>query len=192
MILQSEDTEMNRELSAELIRIEQYAQMALYYLRLDSPASDFVIQRIPLDTVIKQAVRQYAPLFVRRRIRLIYGGTDAKVLTDGKWLLFIVEQLLSNAVKYTVSGSVTIRFDENEVLTVSDTGIGIAAEDLPRIFEKGFTGLSGRTDRKSTGLGLYLCKRTADKLGHRIFAVSSVGEGTSVSVDLRSSGLDVE
>lgn len=192
MILQSEDTEMNRELSVELFRIEQYAQMALYYLRLDSPSSDFLIQRIPLDRVIKQAVRQYAPLFVRRRIRLIYEETDARVLTDEKWLLFLLEQLLSNAVKYTVSGSVTIEFTEDETLKISDTGIGIAAEDLPRIFEKGFTGLSGRKDQKSTGLGLYLCKRTADKLGHTLSVTSRVGEGTSVSIDLHSAELGVE
>lgn len=192
MILQSEDTEVNRELSAELFRIEQYAQMALYYLRLDSPSSDFLIRRVPLDRVIKQAVRQYAPLFVRRRIRLIYEETDARVLTDEKWLLFLLEQLLSNAVKYTVSGSVTIEFTEDETLKISDTGIGIAAEDLPRIFEKGFTGLSGRKDQKSTGLGLYLCKRTADKLGHTLSVNSRVGEGTSVSIDLHSAELGVE
>lgn len=192
MILQAEDTETNRELSDELFRIEQYAQMALNYLRLESPSSDLRIERVPLDRIIKRAVRQYAPLFVRRRIRLIYEETDARVLTDEKWLLFLLEQLLSNAVKYTGSGSVTIRFGENEVLTISDTGIGIAAEDLPRVFEKGFTGLSGRANRKSTGLGLYLCKRTADKLGHRLSISSRVGAGTAVSVDLHSADLAIE
>lgn len=192
MILQAEDTETNRELSAELFRIEQYAQMALYYLRLDSASTDFLIKKIPLDRVLKQAIHQYAPLFVRRKIRLIYRETDASVLSDEKWLLFLVEQLLSNAVKYTVSGSVTIEFTEDETLKISDTGIGIAAEDLPRIFEKGYTGLSGRTHRKSTGLGLYLCKRTADKLGHRIAVTSSVGEGTTVSIGLRSAEIEIE
>lgn len=192
MILQAEDTETNRELSAELFRIEQYAQMALYYLRLDSPSSDFLIKKIALDRVVKQAIHKYAPLFVRRKIRLIYHETNAEILTDEKWLLFLVEQLLSNAVKYTVSGSVTIEFTEDETLKISDTGIGIAAEDLPRIFEKGFTGLSGRTHRKSTGLGLYLCKRTADKLGHRIAVTSSVGEGTTVSINLASTKIEIE
>ncbi|MCM1334228.1 MAG: sensor histidine kinase [Bacteroides sp.] len=192
MILQSEDTETNRELSAELFRIEEYAQMALNYLRLDSPTSDLVIREFPLDRVVKQAIHSYAPLFIRRKIRLVYHETDAAVVSDEKWLLFLIEQLLSNAIKYTNHGSVTIAFGEDRVLTIADTGIGIAAEDLPRIFEKGFTGLSGRKERKSTGLGLYLCKRTADKLGHRLSVSSRVGEGTTVSIDLSSVKLDIE
>ncbi|MCM1132876.1 MAG: sensor histidine kinase [Ruminococcus flavefaciens] len=191
MILQSEDTDENRMLLSELFRVEQYAEMALYYLRLDSTSTDFVIGRFSLDNIIKQAVHRYAPQFIHKKIRLIYSPVEAEVLTDEKWLLFMIEQLLSNAVKYTIKGSVTIKF-VNNLLIVSDTGIGISPEDLPRIFEKGYTGLSGRRDRKSTGLGLYLCKRTADNLGHVISVSSVVGRGTNFYIDLSHKNIDIE
>ena len=186
MTLQSDDTQENRELLAELFRIEQYVEMVLSYIRLDSDQTDFVFQEYDLDGIIRQAVRKYAPLFVKTRIHLVYEPVQVSVLTDEKWLLFIIEQLLSNAVKYTQSGgTVTIAVSEDQVLTVSDTGMGIAPEDLPRIFDKGFTGYHGRADKKATGLGLYLCRRTADKLGITIRASSAVGEGSSFSLDLR-------
>lgn len=191
MILQSEDTDENRILLSELFRIEQYAEMALYYLRLDSPTTDFVIGRYNLDTILKQALHRYAPQFINKKIRLIYSPVDVYVLTDEKWLLFIIEQILSNAVKYTIKGSVTIKYSNN-ILIISDTGIGISSEDLPRIFEKGYTGLSGRRDRKSTGLGLYLCKRTADNLGHSLSASSVIGKGTNFYIDLLSKDIDIE
>lgn len=184
MILQSEDTEDHRELLAELFRIEQYVEMVLSFIRLGSDSKDFVFGAYPLDSILRQSIRKYAPQFIRRRIRLIYGGTDAVVVTDEKWLSFLVEQILSNAVKYTISGSVTISVTPEQELVIQDTGIGIAPEDLPRIFEKGFTGYNGRADRKSTGLGLYLCKQTADRLGCRIWAESEVGRGTAVHVAL--------
>ncbi|MCM1226481.1 MAG: sensor histidine kinase [Clostridium sp.] len=183
MILQTDDTDKSRELSAELFRIEQYAEMALHYIRLDSDSNDFVIKRYDIDSIVKQAVRRYAPLFIRRRISLEYSPVNAKALTDEKWLVFVVEQLLSNAVKYTIKGHVEIKF-ENDILSVSDTGIGILPDDMPRIFEKGYTGMSGRTDEKSTGLGMYLCKRICDKLGHKISVKSEVGKGTSIFIDL--------
>lgn len=191
MILQNEDTDISRELSAELFRIEQYAEMALHYIRLDSGSSDLVLQEYDLDDILKQAVHRYAPLFIRRKIQLKYKSANASVLTDKKWLVFVVEQLLSNAVKYTVKGGVTLKF-ENDILTVSDTGIGISADDLPRIFEKGYTGLSGRGDRKSTGLGLYLCKKVCDKLGHRIYAESEVNRGTAIHLDLSRRKISIE
>lgn len=190
MILQNEDTAVNRELSGELFKIEQYAEMALHYLRLDSKYSDYLIKKYDLDSMIKQAVHRYAPQFVRRKIKLFYEPVNAKVLTDEKWLVFIIEQLLSNAVKYTPSGSVSIRFSDN-VLSVSDTGIGISAEDLPRIFEKGYTGMSGRKDKKSTGLGLYLCKKAADNLNHKLWAESRTGEGTKIFIDLSTRNIDI-
>lgn len=146
MILQEEDTRQNRELLAELFRIEQYAEMALSYIRLESREPDFVIKEYNLDDIIRQAIHRYAPQFIRRKLRLVYEPTEVKVLTDEKWLLFILEQIISNAVKYTPSGTITIRVTEDKKLSVEDTGIGIAPEDLPRIFEKGFTGYNGRND----------------------------------------------
>jgi len=192
MNLQGEDTEENRELLAELFRIEQYVGMALNWLRLGSDSSDFVFQEYELDKIIRQAIHKYAPQFIRKRVRLFYEVTDVRVLTDEKWLLFIIEQLLSNAVKYTQAGSVTITVTPNKIMRITDTGIGIAPEDVPRIFEKGFTGYNGRADKKSTGLGLYLCRMTADRLSHKISVESEPGVGTTVSLDLHTDRLDVE
>ena len=184
MILQGEDTEEYRELLAELFRIEQYADMVLSYIRLGSSQTDFVFQEYDLDAIIKQAVYKYAPMFIRCKIGLIYEAVEMKVLTDEKWLVFILEQLLSNAIKYTREGTVTIAVSGDHVLSVTDTGIGIASEDLPRIFEKGFTGYHGRADKKATGLGLYLCKQTADKLGIPISVRSEPGKGSTFSLNL--------
>lgn len=192
MTLQEEDTEEHRELSYELFRIEQYVEMVLSYMRLESNESDFVFREYDLDAIIRQAIRKYASQFVRRRLRLSYDAVSVRVLTDEKWLLFILEQLLSNAVKYTYAGSVSITVTEDKILQIADTGIGIAPEDLPRIFEKGFTGYNGRADKKSTGLGLYLCKKTADKLNHKISVTSTPGKGSVFSIDLRTGNLQVE
>ena len=193
VLLQQEDNPINRELTGELFRVEQYVEMALCYVRLGEGASDLVIKEYPLDDMIRKAIRKYAGQLIRRKLRVIYEGTDICVLTDEKWLVFIIEQLLSNAVKYTVSGNVTITVDrEKKQLSISDTGIGISPEDLPRIFEKGYTGYNGRLDKKSTGIGLYLCRTAADKLGHKLTAQSTVGKGSSFTIDLSSYPLEVE
>ena len=186
VMLQQEDTPENRELSAELFRVEQYAEMALCYVRLGEGASDLVIQEYDLDTIIRKAVRKYAGQFIRRRIRLVYEGTAVRVKTNKKWLSFIIEQLLSNAVKYTSEGSVTIAVEDGKKLSVTDTGIGISPEDMPRIFEKGYTGYNGRLDKKSTGIGLYLCRKAAEKLGHVLTAESEPGKGSRFTIDLES------
>lgn len=191
MLLQGEDSEEHRALQGELFRIEQYAEMVLSYLRLQGEGSDFVFRELALDGVIRQAVRKFAPQFVRKRIRLRYEGTEARVLTDEKWLQFILEQLLSNAIKYTPSGEIAITV-QDKVLTVRDSGIGIAPEDLPRIFERGFTGYNGRADKKATGLGLYLCRQAAQRLGIRITAESAAGQGSAFHLDLHRDGLEVE
>ena len=192
MILQSEDTDEYRTLSAELFKIEQYANMVLCWFRLDSKANDFVFENVPLDKVIRAAIRKYAPLLIHKKIQIIYDETDITVLSDEKWLLFIIEQLLSNAVKYTENGSVTISLSDDKVLQVKDTGIGIAEEDLPRIFEKGYTGYNGRAGQKSTGLGLYLCKKATDKLSHKIYAKSRVGIGSTFYVELGTDKIEIE
>ena len=164
LLLQNEDTPVSRQLKTELFRIEQYVEMVLCYFRLDSPSADFVLNYYSLDTIIRQAIRKYAGQFVQKKLRLVYEPTDYQVLTDEKWLSFVIEQLLSNAVKYTNEGSITISVDSNLVLSVSDTGIGIAPEDLPRIFEKSYTGYNGRVEKRSTGLGLYLCRKILNRL----------------------------
>lgn len=192
VILQSEDTPVNQELLSELFRVEQYVEMVLCYVRLGDQASDLVIENYELDKIIRRAIRKYAGQFIRSHIKLIYRGTSQVVLTDEKWLLFIIEQLLSNAIKYTEKGTVTISVNERKQLMVEDTGIGIAPEDLPRIFEKGFTGYNGRSDKKSTGIGLYLCKSAARKLGHRLTVSSCIGTGSRFILDLNSYPLETE
>lgn len=191
MILQAEDTKENRALAAELFRVEQYVEMVLSYLRLGSETSDFVFQEYKLDEIIRQAIHKYAPQFIRKRIRMVYEPTETTVLTDEKWLLFIIEQILSNAVKYTQEGTVTITVTPDQVLKIADTGIGIAPEDIPRIFEKGFTGYNGRADKKSTGLGLYLCRMAADKLSNQIRVESVVGKGTVFMIDLHTDPIEI-
>ncbi len=183
LLLQSEESDRNKELSAELFKIEQYVEMVLSYLRLDSNSTDFVIRRYPIDSIVKQAVRKYAPLFIRKKIRLDLKPMDQLVLTDEKWLVFVIEQILSNALKYTVKGKITISM-EGKTLLISDTGIGIAEEDLPRVCEKGFTGYNGRTDKRASGIGLYLCKKILTKLSHTITIESAVGRGTTVKISL--------
>ena len=192
LILREQDDARSRELLAELFRIDRYAEMALTYARLESPTTDLVLARFEIEPIVRRVVRQYAGQFVRRHIALRCEIEPVRALTDEKWLAFILGQLLSNAVKYTENGTVTVRVTKELVLSVSDTGIGIAPEDLPRIFEKGFTGYNGRAGRKSTGLGMYLSCCAAEKLGHRIAVQSAPGRGTTVSVDLRSADLGVE
>lgn len=192
MVLESEDTDEHRELLAELFRIEQYVEMVLSYLRLGSETSDYMFKEYDLDRIIRQAIHKYASQFIRRKIQLKYDGVNMKVLTDEKWLLFIIEQILSNSIKYTPQGSVTISVTPDKILKISDTGIGIAAEDIPRIFDKGFTGYNGRSNKKSTGIGLYLCKTAADRLSHKISVESEPGVGTSVFIDLHTDKLTLE
>ena len=180
----SDDTPEHHSLAVELQRIERYVDMVLQYIRIGSETNDLVIQECSLDELVREAVRKLAPQFVEKRLRLVFTPTEASVVTDAKWLACILDQLLSNAVKYTASGAVTIEMQEG-CLTVSDTGIGIAPEDLPRIFEKGYTGINGRLGQKSSGLGLYLAKKAGDLLSIPLTVESSVGEGSTFILDLR-------
>ncbi len=191
LILQVGDSPEYCELSENLQRIEQYADMVLCYLRLDSDSSDLVIKEYDLDGIVRQAVRKFTSQFIRRRLKLIYKPLEKTVLTDEKWLLFVIEQIISNAVKYTPAGEVEIYCEAPLTLCIRDTGIGIAPDDLPRIFEKGYTGCNGRLDKKASGIGLYLCRRICGKLGHKISAESS-GMGTIIKISLETQKLEIE
>ena len=169
-------------LQQELFKIERYVEMVLTYIRLDSISSDYVITKINLDEVVKDSVKKYATIFINKKIKLNYVSHETMVISDKKWLSFAFEQILGNSVKYSsAGGEIIIETYENK-LVIEDNGIGIKEEDLPRIFEKGFTGFNGRYEKKSSGLGLYLCKKTLDKLGHHIEISSKVGEGTRVEI----------
>ncbi len=180
------------EFAEYLQRIEQYVEMALFYIHLDHDENDLVIKQHSLDGIVKQAVRKFSRQFIRRKLALVYEPLNVDVLTDEKLLLFVMEQLISNALKYTKKGCITIALETpgEPILIIRDTGIGVASEDLPRIFERGFTGQNGRADKRATGIGLYLCRRICDKLGHKISALSDEN-GTEIRVDMRSADIDV-
>ena len=180
-LLDNEEVDQ-KNLQQELFKIERYVEMVLTYIRLDSISSDYVITKINLDEVVKDSVKKYATIFINKKIKLNYVSHETMVISDKKWLSFAFEQILGNSVKYSgTGGEITIETCENK-LVIEDKGIGIKEEDLPRIFEKGFTGFNGRYEKKSSGLGLYLCKKTLDKLGHHIEISSKVGEGTRIEI----------
>lgn len=192
LVLQSEDTSVSRQLSEEIQRIEQYVEMVLAFVRLGSDTRDFVFYEQELDAIVKEAVKKFSGQFIRKKLQLRYAPLHVRVLTDEKWLAFVIEQILSNALKYTQTGSITIDLEEPLTLCIRDTGIGIAPEDLPRVFEKSYTGYHGRSDKKASGIGLYLCRRICDSLGHDISINSSPGSGTVVRIRLERKSLHAE
>ncbi|MCI2057038.1 MAG: ATP-binding protein [Oscillibacter sp.] len=191
LLLQSGETDAGT-LGAELFKIEEYVEMVLSYLRLGSDSTDYVLKRYDLDEIVRGCLRRYARLFILKGLTLKLDETHRTVLTDEKWLSFAIGQVLSNAVKYTPKGGTVRIYGDGETLTVADSGIGIREEDLPRIFEKGFTGYNGREDKKSTGIGLYLCRRVLHALGHDITVTSRVGHGTIVRLLLAEGNRVVE
>lgn len=195
LILQSEKGQASDQLQIELFKVEQYVEMVLQYLRLGSDNSDFLIKQLNLDSIIKQAVKKYSILFIKKKISLEYEPVNMVVMSDEKWLVFVVSQILSNALKYTEPrGEISIRREDHQqnILIIEDSGIGISAEDLPRICQKGYTGYNGRTDKKSTGIGLYLCKKILHKLGHSLEIESQMGVGTTVKINLTYKNVRVE
>ena len=181
--LQAEDSARSRRLLQELSRTEQYVEMVMVYIRLDG-GSDLVLRSCSVDAIVRASVRRFAGEFITHRLKLDYTPLDVSCVTDEKWLRFVVEQVLSNALKYTREGGISIYLEAPKTLVIRDTGIGIAPEDLPRIFEKGFTGYNGRGDQKASGLGLYLCRRVCAKLGHTITAESTPDHGTAIRIGL--------
>lgn len=184
LTLQNEDTPLSRALMQELGRIERYVDMALTFARLDSESTDFVFRSCSLDAVARAAIRRFSGEFIARRLKLTYSAADVSAVTDEKWLLFAVEQVLSNALKYTRTGEIRVSVTDDCRIVIEDTGIGIAPEDLPRVFEKGYTGFNGRVDLRASGVGLYLCKRVLNRLGAGISVASAVDVGTTVTISL--------
>ena len=167
------------DMKMELFKIEQYVEMALNYLRVEDISSDLSFKKHAVDDMVRQVIRKYSKIFISKKIKMNFKPTQKYVVTDEKWFVFVLEQLISNALKYTKQGQIAI-YMEDKSLVIEDTGIGIPAEDLPRIFEKGFTGYNGRENKKSTGIGLYLCKNIMDKLQWNITVDSEVGTGTKI------------
>lgn len=187
LLLQENPTE-NKEALAELFKIEQYVEMVLGYLRTEDMSSDLKLSRCTLDPVIREQIHKYAGIFVSKKLSLTYEEIAESVLTDEKWLGFVIGQILSNALKYTRTGGIHIYWKDT-TLVIEDTGIGIRTEDLPRIFEKGYTGVNGRENNRATGIGLYLSRKIMNRLGHRIYVTSEEGKGTSVFLEFSQEDL---
>lgn len=206
LLLQENPTE-NKNALAELFKIEQYVEMVLGYLRTEDISSDLKLSRCSLDSIIREQIHKYAGIFISKKLSLTYEGISENVLTDEKWLGFVIGQILSNALKYTRTGGIRISLkdvanhhqDLDDVsnmavsspvtLIIEDTGIGIRAEDLPRIFEKCYTGVNGRESNRATGIGLYLCRKIMKRLGHSIYIASEEGKGTKVFLEFSRNNL---
>lgn len=194
LLIQVEDNARNQSLLQQLLKIERYVDMVLQYLRMENMSSDLKLQEYKILDLVRKAVKQDSSVFIYRKIPFELKEMDDTVITDEKWMVFVIEQILSNALKYTNEGKISVYMDPNEreTLIIEDTGIGIQEEDLPRIFENGFTGYNGRMGKKSTGIGLYLCKKILDRLGHSIKVSSKVGRGTRIAINLYREQLKTE
>ncbi|MDR1184708.1 MAG: sensor histidine kinase [Coriobacteriales bacterium] len=174
----------NRELLIELDRIDFLVDQALYYARSNTVEEDYQIRQITLDSLVGIVLKSNSRLLIAHKISIHTANLAFGVLTDAKWTVFILRQLIDNSVKYGAS-SLEFTAKENEgsvTLLLRDNGVGIEEKDLDRIFEKGFTGENGRRFGKATGLGLYLCKKLCDKMGLEILAQSKPGEGTTMEI----------
>lgn len=183
LLLSDSSSHEAKLLLAELFKTEQYVEMVLQYVRLGSDSSDLVLKELDLDELIRGCLRKYARLFSLKELEFSFEQTHLTILSDEKWLAFVIEQLFSNSLKYTHSGKISI-YASGESLIIEDSGIGIRAEDLPRVCEKGYTGAVGRADKQSTGIGLFLSKSILTKLGHSFLIESKVGVGTRVTIGL--------
>lgn len=188
MISDELEGELRQDLKHELFRIDRYTDMALNNIRLQSISEDLDIRPYNLEDLVKQVLKEYSIQFNYKENKLILNDLNRKIITDKKWFMFIFEQILSNAIKYTNNGEITIGV-ENYRLYIKDTGIGIREEDINRLFSRGFTGFTGREMRKATGLGLYMSKKIANSLGHTLEIKSEVGKGTTVYIGIDSNNI---
>ena len=170
-----------RTMKNEVFKINEYLQMILNYMRQNLDQADLVFQQLSIEKIIKSVVKKYATFFSQKDLSLQLGNLEGSVYSDQKWLIFILEQVIFNAIKYTENGTISISFSDNQ-LTIQDTGIGIRSEDLPRVFEKGYTGMNGREQQRASGLGLYLSQEAAEKLGCRLYIESQIKKGTTVTI----------
>ena len=176
-----EDKKVKNQLEQELFKIESYVNIVLQYLRLESFHEDLVLKKENLEDLVKEIVKKYAIFFIQKGLSLNLHDLDRTIITDKKWFVVILEQVLSNSLKYTSQGGIEIYFQE-DTLYIKDSGLGIQDADLLRVFERGFSGYNGRLTQQSSGLGLYLSKKIADELGHQISIASQVGQGTTVMI----------
>ena len=187
LIIENNENEVTKNINYEIKKIEEYIEQVLYYSRSNNVSKDYIIREIPLADFLKAVVKKNSRDFINKKISVQLEDTEGIVYSDGKWLSFILNQIIGNALKYSKGkgGWVKIYTERNEnniVLTIEDNGIGIIDKDINRVFEKGFTGENGRKLGKSTGIGLYLCKKLCDQLGLGLNLSSQDGQGTKVSI----------
>lgn len=179
LVLRQDTSTQAEVLRQELFKIQRYVELALQYNKLQDLASDLVITPCDLAAILRECVKKYALLFIHQGLSVEIGPLAETVVSDKKWLSFLLEQIISNGAKYTHTGGMRI-YMEGERLVLEDTGIGIRPEDLPRIFERGYTGYNGRLDSRASGIGLYMAKRVADALGIALAVESQLDQGTRV------------
>ncbi|SCJ63716.1 Sensor histidine kinase graS [uncultured Clostridium sp.] len=187
LILDNDDSDLGERISYEMKRVESFIDQALYYARSNDVSKDYIIKEFDLRSVVMKAVKSNSRDFINRKIKLNIKLIEGTIFSDAKWVEFILNQIIINAVKFskTGSGEVSIysKINENNIiLTIGDNGVGINERDIDRVFEKGFTGDNGRKFGKSTGIGLYLCKKLCEKLGIGINLESKEGYGTKVNI----------
>ena len=169
----------DHRLREQMIYIEEYTNMAMNYLKLLERTSDMDIYEVDLDIIISSIVKKYSLIFIEKKISLDYTPTNVKVISDAKWLFIMLEQIISNSLKYTKSGKISINFDkELSKLSIKDTGIGIPSKDIKKIFDRGYSGFNGRVNEKSSGLGLYMVGRIAQILNIKIEVYSKLNIGS--------------
>ncbi|WP_408868849.1 sensor histidine kinase [Brochothrix campestris] len=177
---------VRQQLDYQLNEVDRLTMQSLYFARLDSFEADYIITEVNLARIIKDVVKRQATLFISKKIKLTMTVPDVWVRSDSKWLSYVCDQIISNAIKYTPpSGEVTCSIEQRDnhvSLSISDNGPGIASEDQQRVFDKGYTGSLGRSSHKATGMGLYLAKQMALKLGHELSLKSELGKGTSIQI----------
>ena len=191
LVAEVSERELKRQLEQEIFKIDSYTNLVLQYLRLESFHDDLVFKQVTIEDLVKEMVRKYAIFFIQKGLSVDLHDLDKTVVTDEKWLLVVIEQILSNSLKYTNSGGIEIYMEDQE-LCIKDTGIGIKNSDVLRVFERGFSGYNGRLTQQSSGLGLYLSKKISEELGHQIRIESEVGKGTTVRIKFAEVNLLIE
>ena len=180
LLLDKPDENTTSKLKMQLMYIEQYINMAINYLKMIDHSTDMDITEVNLDDIIKDLLKKYSLLFIHNHISLDYQSSATYVISDSKWLMILIEQILSNALKYTENGKISIQYlEDKHTLEIKDTGIGIRSEDIPKIFDRGYSGFNGRMNEKSSGLGLYLAKKISEKLNIQIEVESKLSKGST-------------
>ena len=191
LVAEVADRQLKQQLEQEIFKIDSYTNLVLQYLRLESFHDDLVLKQVQIEDLVKEIIRKYALFFIQKGLNVNLHDLDTEIVTDKKWLLVVIEQIISNSLKYTKEGGLEI-YMEGQELCIKDTGIGIKNSDVLRVFERGFSGYNGRLTQQSSGLGLYLSKKISEELGHQIRIESEVGKGTIVRIQFAQVNLVLE